>query len=473
MPEDVAAALEDDGTALEARFERLRAAFDLRAAPPLAARRAKLGALDAAIRARGDAIVRAVAADFGRRPEPEMLMGEVAVVLGAIGHARRRLRRWMRPRRSLTAFPAPGRALVLREPKGVVGVLSPWNYPFQLSMLPFATAVAAGNKVVLKPSERAPATADVVAALVAEVFDPDEASVVLGDAEVARRFAALPFDHLFFTGSTMVGRLVAEAAARNLTPVTLELGGKSPCVMMPDAAPARHAPMVAWGKWFGAGQTCIAPDYLLVPRGSAEAWARALAEGARRFLDPEHGSPDYTAIISPRHLARLRDMIEEAESSGATAIRVGEEAVSGRQMAPAIVLGAPPDSRLMQEEVFGPVLPIVEYDDLDGARALIAAREHPLALYAFGRNAGRALAFVRSVRSGGAMVNGTVLHAAAPGLPFGGVGPSGMGAYHGERGFLEMSHERVVLVAPQTRLMHRILPPYPDALRHAMRWMTR
>ena len=473
MPEDAAARLEDERAALEARFVRLRAAFDLRTAPPLAARRAKLGALDAAIRARGDAIVRAVAADFGRRPEPESLMGEVAVVLGAIRHARRRLGRWMRPRRSLSAFPAPGRGLVLREPKGVVGVLAPWNYPFQLSMLPLATAVAAGNKVLLKPSERAPATAETVAALVAEVFEPSEASVVTGDAEIARRFAALPFDHLIFTGSTAVGRLVAEAAARNLVPVTLELGGKSPCVMMPDAAPARHAPMVAWGKWFSAGQTCIAPDYLLVPRGSAEAWAQALAQGARRFLDPEGGSPDYAAMIDERHLARVEEMVREAEAQGATVIRVGEAAVSGRQLAPAIVLGAPSGSRLMHEEIFGPVLPIVEYDDLDGAREVIAAREHPLALYAFGRDAGRALAFVRSVRSGGAMVNGTVLHAAAPGLPFGGIGPSGMGAYHGERGFLELSHERAVLIAPQSRLAHRILPPYPDALRRAARWMTR
>ena len=472
MPEN-AAGPRGDEVALEARFERLRAAFSLPDAPPLAARRARLGALDAAICARGDAIARAVAEDFGRRPEPETLMGEVAVVLSAIRHTRRRLRRWMRPRRSVTAFPVPGRALVLREPVGVVGVMSPWNYPFQLSMLPFATAVAAGNKVLLKPSERAPATAEALAALVAEVFEPSEAGVVLGDADVARRFAALPFDHLFFTGSTAVGRLVAEAAARNLTPVTLELGGKSPCVMMPDAAPERHAPMVAWGKWFSAGQTCIAPDYVLVPRGSAEAWARALAQGARRFLDPARGSPDYTSLIDARHLARLEEMVREAQALGATVIRVGRDAVSGRQMAPAIVLGAPPGSRLMREEVFGPVLPVAEYDDLDGARALIAARDHPLALYAFGGDAGRALAFVRSVRSGGAMVNGTVLHAAAPGLPFGGIGPSGLGAYHGERGFLELSHERAVLVAPQTRLAHRILPPYPDAMRHTARWMTR
>ena len=357
MPEDAAAGLEDDGAALEARFERLRAAFDLRAAPPLAARRAKLGALDAAIRARRDDVVRAVAEDFGRRPEPETLMGEVAVVLGAIGHARRGLRRWMRPRRSLCLFPVPGRGLVLREPKGVVGVLAPWNYPFQLAMLPLATAVAAGNKVLLKPSERAPATARALAGLVAEVFDPDEAHVVTGGADLARRLAALPFDHLFFTGSTAVGRLVAEAAARNLVPVTLELGGKSPCVMMPDAAPERHAPLVAWGKWFSAGQTCIAPDYLLVPRGLAEAWARALADGARRFLDPARGSPDYAAMIDERHLVRVEALVREAEAQGAMVIRVGEDAVSGRQMAPAIVLGAPPASRLMREEIFARLWP--------------------------------------------------------------------------------------------------------------------
>ena len=373
----------------------------------------------------------------------------------------------MRPRRSLTAFPVPGRGVVLREPKGVVGVLAPWNYPFQLAMLPVATAVAAGNKVLLKPSERAPATADVLAALVAEVFEPSEAGVVMGGADVARRFAALPFDHLFFTGSTAVGRLVAEG--RGAQPDARDARARRQEPLRDDArrlARAARAP----GRLGQVVRRRADLHHARHPPGAARL-GRGL--GARRFLDPERGSPDYAAMIDARHLARVEAMVREAEAGGATVIRVGEDAVSGRQMAPAIVLGAPPGSRLMREEVFGPVLPIVEYDDLDGARALIAARDHPLALYAFGRDTARALAFVRSVRSGGAMVNGTVLHAAAPGLPFGGIGPSGMGAYHGERGFLEMSHERAVLIAPQTRLMRRLSPPYPDALRRAARWMTR
>ena len=459
---------------LRAAFDAQRAAFSLTDAPGRRERIARLRALEDAIRTRRTRLMAAVNEDFGHRSEMETLSSEIAFSLAGIKHMRRRLGRWARPRRSWAANPVPGRTWVLREPKGVVGVMSPWNYPIQLALVPLATALAAGNRVMLKPSERSPASSEALAELLDDTFGDDLVAVALGGPEVAAAFSALPFDHLFFTGSTETGRKVAEAAARNLTPVTLELGGKSPCVMMPDATPEAHAPLASWGKWFSAGQTCVAPDYLLVPKGSAGMWADAMLAGASAFLNPASRSADYTSLIDERHAERLERMLAEAEAGGATVRRAdpgGEP--RARQMAPAVVLGAPEGSRLLTEEVFGPVLPILEYRDLDHARALMAERPDPLALYAFGADAGAARRFVAGVRSGGAAVNVAILHLAVHDLPFGGIGTSGMGAYHGERGFLEFSHERAVLVAPQSRLMRVLIPPYDRTARRMIDRMAR
>ena len=441
-------------------FARLRAAFSLAAVPDPRARLARLRDLSRAIRDARPAILAAVSADFGHRAAMETATADLGFTLDAIAHLARVLPGWARPRRRWTLRPLPGRAEVWREPKGVVGVLSPWNYPVQLALVPLATAVAAGNRVILKPSERTPRTADLLARLVAQAFPPDEVAVVTGGPDVAAAVAALPLDHLFFTGSTATGRKVALAAAVNLTPVTLELGGKSPCVLMPDADPATHAPLIGWGKWFGAGQTCVAPDYLLVPRGTAGAWADALLGVAGRFL--ARGGRDYTALVDDAQRARLEAMLAE----GGTARRLPVD-LPGR-LAPTVVLDPPPGGRLMTEEIFGPILPILEYGRPGDAAAQVNAGGAPLAAYVFGRDARAAAAVLRGIRSGGGAINGTILHLAVPGLPFGGIGASGMGAYHGTRGLQEFSHERGVLAVAQGAWTRLLLPPYPAAIRRAM-----
>ncbi len=437
-------------------FARLRAAFSLAAVPAPRARIARLRDLARAIRAAP--LAAAIDADFGHRAAVETATADIGFTLDAIAQLVRVLPGWARDRKAWVVTPLPGRTAIWREPKGVVGILSPWNYPVQLALMPLATAIAAGNRVLLKPSERTPRTAEALARLLAEVFPPEEVATVTGGPEVAAAVAALPLNHLFFTGSTATGRKVARAAAANLTPVTLELGGKCPCIAMPDADPRTHAPLIGWGKWFGAGQTCVAPDYLMVPRGSADAWAAALLAVARRFVaDPR----DYTALIDDAHRARLTAMLAE----GGT-LRQAATGLPGR-MPPTVVLDPPPGGRLMTEEIFGPVLPILEYDTPAAAAARVNAGDPPLAAYAFGRDAGAAAALMRTIRSGGAAINGTVLHLTAD-LPFGGIGTSGMGAYHGTRGLQEFSHERGVLTVAQGPWTRLLLPPYPAVLRRML-----
>ncbi|UWQ22074.1 aldehyde dehydrogenase family protein [Jannaschia sp. W003] len=441
---------------------RLTGAFSLDAVPDLAARRARLTALGRAIGARQDALVRAVSEDFRPRAESETLTAELAFVQGAIRHTLRHLRRWTAPRRDWVLQPLPGRAETWMEPKGVVGVFSPWNYPIQLALVPLVTAVAAGNRALLKPSERAPHSSEALAALVADVFPEDEAAVVLGGPKTAQALTALPFGHIFFTGSTATGRLVARAAAETLSPVTLELGGRSPAVALPGADPAEHAPAVAWGRWLNAGQTCVAPNHLWVPRGTEGAWADALMDSARGFLPR-----DYTGMIDPRAGARVRAMLDEARAAGAE-VRTVEADVP---VPPSVVLDPPRDGALMREEIFGPVLPILPYDaPEDVLRA--EAGGTPLAAYVFGEH-GAARRFLARMRSGGGAVNAAVLHLALHDRAFGGIGQSGHGAYHGERGFREFSHERTVFTPLSTRALRVLAPPYPDAARRLFRRMGR
>jgi len=449
----------------KAAFARLRAAFSLETVPPPAARIERLKMLMRAIDANRDRIVATVSTDFGHRAPIETQTAEIGFTLQGIRHLIKRLPRWARPRRSLLMQPLPGTTAVWREPKGVVGILSPWNYPVQLALLPLATAIAAGNRVLLKPSERTPATADLLAQLIAEVFPPDEAAVVTGGPDVASAVSALPFDHLFFTGSTETGRKVALAAAANLTPVTLELGGKSPCIMMPDADPATHVPLAGWGKWYSAGQTCVAPDYMLVPRGSARIWADAMLDVARGFIGAD--GRDYTALIDAAHAERLSAMLDE----GGTILRI-ETDLPGR-MAPTVVIEPPQQGALMHDEIFGPILPILEYDSPEDVVGIVIGKNPPLALYAFGRDARAARALVARIRSGGATINGTILHLAVHDLPFGGIGTSGLGAYHGDRGLAEFTHERSVLTVAQGPWTRLLVPPYSAIMRRVIRRISR
>jgi coniferyl-aldehyde dehydrogenase len=468
----------DITTDLKARFAAQRAAFKAEPWPTLAVRRSRLDRLLALTRDHEAAIVAAIDADFGGRSAHETRFAELFVVSAAISHARSHLRRWTRTRRVATAphfWPARNR--LMPQPLGVVGVVSPWNYPFQLAIGPTVPALAAGNRVLIKPSDLTPHFSDLLAGLIAGLFDPEELHVVVGDLDVAKAFTTLPFDHLFFTGSTSVGLQVALSAAANLTPVTLELGGKTPAIIDPSADLGRSTRRIAFGKLLNAGQTCVAPDYLLVPRGRTAAVVDHLAAAVRAFYPTLQANPDYTAIISPAHRARLTALLDDARAQGARIVELAPagEGVDGGKMPPTLVLEVKPTMRVMQEEIFGPLLPIVEYQGIDAAIAHVTAGERPLALYWFGENAERRQRIMRETHAGGVTINDCLWHLAQEGQPFGGVGASGHGAYHGEWGFRTFSHDKPILHQARhagTAMFH---PPYGkrfDRLLQVLRRLT-
>ena len=447
-----------------ARFLAQREAFAADCNPSVAVRRERLDRLLGLIDGAEDALIAAVDADFGGRAAQETRIAEIYVTRRAIVHARRHLASWMRTRRAPTdlAF-LPGRNRLTPQPLGVVGVVSPWNYPIQLSLCPLVGALAAGNRALLKPSELTPRTSALLAELIGKAFAPDLLDVVVGDAEIGKAFVALPFDHLLFTGSTAVGRQVAAAAATNLTPVTLELGGKSPAIFDPSCDFAAASARLAAGKLFNAGQTCIAPDYLLVPRGRADAAAEAIAAAIGRLYPTLAANPDYTAIVSDRHRARLVGLINEARDAGTRIVEVNparESFEGSRKLPPTLAINPPPSTKLMREEIFGPALPIIEYDQLDDAIAHVNRGQRPLALYWFGRDSAARDRVLRETISGGVTVNDTLFHYAAEDLPFGGVGASGYGAYHGEQGFLTFTKEKAVFFQTRFNLANLLYPPY-------------
>jgi len=424
-----------------------------------------------------------IAEDFGTRSHIETVFAEMFLVRTGVKHARRHLRAWMKPRRAATALTQrPGRSLLLRQPLGVIGIISPWNYPLQLALGPLIGALAAGNRAMLKPSELTPRFSATLKERIASAFGADEVTVVTGGAEVGRHFAALPFDHLVFTGSTAVGRLVAQAAAKNLTPVTLELGGKSPAIVDPSALAtpsdrARTAERLAFGKLLNAGQTCIAPDYVLVPQAQRDALVEALRASVARMYPTIQDNPDYTSIVSERHYQRLRDLIEDARARGARVIELASDSGSAdaakRKLAPTLLLDVDDDMRVMQEEIFGPVLPIVVRDTLDAAIAYVNAHARPLALYWFGNDPARQQHVLANTIAGGVTINDTLLHIAQEGLPFGGVGPSGQGHYHGEFGFRQFSKEKPVFIQSRFAGVKLLYPPYGPRTERLLRLLSR
>jgi coniferyl-aldehyde dehydrogenase len=449
--------------ALHARLAAARAAFSADPFPSAAARRERL---DRLLDVLDDepAFVAALDADFGHRSAHETRLAELYVVAAEARHARRHLRRWMRVRAVATPLRLwPGRAEVMPQPRGVVGIISPWNYPVQLALAPVVGALAAGNRILLKPSELTPATSSLLAARIAARFAPDELAVIEGGADIGAAFAALPFDHLFFTGSTSVGRSVARAAAENLVPVTLELGGKSPAVFDESADLAYLAPRLMAGKLLNAGQTCIAPDYALVPRARVDAFVAAIRAATDALYPAARRAVDYTTIINDRHHARLCALVDDARRRGAAVVTLGPVDGHARHFAPTLIVGVDDTMAVMREEIFGPILPIEAYDGLDDALRRINARAQPLALYWFGDDEQRLQRVLRETHAGGVTVNDTLWHFAHEGLPFGGVGASGAGVYHGEHGFRTFSLDKPVFVqrrlAP-SRLLH---PPYGAA----------
>ena len=406
-----------------------------------------------------DQIIAALQSDFGKHPV-ETLLSEILPVLQEIGHSRRHLRRWMRPRRvapGLTGLGASAR--ILPQPKGVALIIAPWNYPFMLALGPLVSALAAGCSAIVKPSELTPATSALLARMIGQTFPPDLVAVAEGGVEVATELLSMPFDHIFFTGSPEVGRKVMAAAALHLTPVTLELGGKSPVIVGADADLAQAARWIAWGRFFNGGQTCVAPDHVLVHDSIAEAFSTALrTEVARMWSAPG----TLARVVNPRHGARIRALIDEAVAQGARAEVIGDAT---------LLSGTTGAMEVSRQEIFGPILPLIRFTGLEDALARIEAGPKPLALYVFG---GKALAdqVIRRSASGSVGVSLTLMTFSHPNLPFGGIGNSGMGAAHGHEGFRAFSHEKPVL---KNRFlpMPLLFPPYGPRVQRLARILLR
>lgn len=450
---------------LRLQFECQRAAFQREPYPSLAQRRDRIHRLKALLDKHGDAFAEAISSDFSHRSQHETQLAELFMLQAGIKHTLKHLKGWMQPRRMPTALHfLPGLNKLMPQPLGVVGVISPWNYPVQLAFAPALAALAAGNRVMLKPSELTPRTSALLARTVAEYFAPDEFTVMTGDAHVAKLFAELPFAHLFFTGSTAIGRVVAKAAAANLTPVTLELGGKTPVVVHESADLALTAERIAYGKLLNAGQTCVAPDYVLAPRHLVDPLARAIVAAMRRLYPTLARNRDYTAIVTARHLARLQALVVDAKAQGGKLFTSHKEKLDGtRKMMPTVVTKVRPSMQLMQEEIFGPVLPIVGYDQLDDAIDTIRRGEHPLALYWFGEVGPECERLLQATHAGGVTLNDCLWHLGQEDQPFGGVGASGQGAYHGVWGFNTFSHRKPVFSNPTLAATQLLAPPYGTA----------
>jgi coniferyl-aldehyde dehydrogenase len=453
-------------TELPGTLARLRAGWQA-SRPDYAQRRDDLQRLRGALKRRLEEMAETIAADFGKRSRHESLLADGMTVLNEIDHLRSHLRKWMKPARVGVGWRFwPARAEVRAEPVGVVGVISPWNYPVNLALIPLATAIAAGNHVYLKPSEHTPRTTEFLRSLLAEVFPADRVAIAAGGAQVAGAFAALPFDHLVFTGSTAVGRKVMAAAAPNLTPLTLELGGKSPAIVCADFPLEQAAARLATGKWFNGGQTCIAPDYVLIDEGRAPALAAALQEQVRARYGMLADSGDYTRIINDGQYARLESYLADARARGLQVLPLGEHGKPGERLfAPTVVMEPGDDALVMQEEIFGPILPIKSYRSLDEAIAYVNAHDRPLSLYPFSHDRGSVEKILRSTLAGGVTVNDTVLHFGINNLPFGGIGPSGMGAYHGRAGFDAFSKALPILWQPRRAGSDMLKPPYSKVAR--------
>lgn len=465
MNAPVESVIDSAATGLADLLARQRAAFQAERYPAIDIRRDRLARLLRLTLDNEDAIAAAIDADFGGRSRHETRLAETYLVASGAHDAMKNLARWMRPQRVAASLALlPGHGEILCQPVGVIGVVSPWNYPYQLAMAPALGALAAGNRVIVKPSELTPRTSELMRDLVARHFREDEFAVVLGDAKVGRAFVAQKWDHLFFTGSTAVGRQVARAAAENLVQCTLELGGKSPALVDEDADFGLIVPRLVAGKLFNAGQTCIAPDYALVPAARCDEFVAGVQAAIARLYPNLAANPDYTAIVNERHYRRLTALVEDARAKGAKVISVnpGERPLdpASRRFAPTVLMGVTDDMAVMQQEIFGPVLPVETYRTLDEAIARIDTRPRPLAFYYFGHDAKRTSRVLQQTIAGGVTINDALLHFAHEELPFGGVGESGSGAYHGEHTFRLFSNEKGVFHQPRISPAQLLWPPY-------------
>ena len=433
----------------------------------------RLGRLRAQILTHRREILAAIGADLGR-PEAETELAEMLPLLADLADQRRNLARWLRPRRVRSTVATLGnRAWVQREPRGRALIISPWNYPLVLTLGPLIPALACGNTAIIKTSELAPHSSSLLASLVREAFEESEVALFEGDATVAGALLELPFDHIFFTGSPAVGRVVMAAAARHLSSITLELGGKSPAIIDASADLDRAADVIAWGKCLNAGQTCIAPDHLYVHETVYE---QVLARLKWRLgnwygADPER-SPDLARIVTARHTGRLAELLADARSRGAQVLHGGRVALDRRFVAPTLLGGIPDDARIMQEEIFGPLLPIITYRAQDDLIARINAAPKPLAMYIWTRRPREARRLIARTSAGGTCINQVAVQFLQHNLPFGGVNQSGIGSYHGEWGIRAFSHERAIVDA-RLQLSSAFFPPYGARVRRTAALLRR
>ncbi|GGE36566.1 putative coniferyl aldehyde dehydrogenase [Halopseudomonas oceani] len=455
-------------SSMQKLFEAQRAAFRKAPIPSADDRIEHLKALKQAILKHQEALITAINEDFGRRSADETRLAEIMPSLEGIHYASKRVRRWMKPsKRKVGLAFQPAKAQVVYQPLGVIGIIVPWNYPLFLAIGPLVTALSAGNRAMIKMSESTPRTAEVLEQMLSEIFPEEQVAVVTGEADVGVAFSKLPFDHLLFTGATSIGRHVMRAAADNLTPITLELGGKSPAIISADVPLADAAERIAFGKAMNAGQTCVAPDYILCPRDRVEALAEALHHQFTAMYPSLLNNADYTQVVNPRQYQRLQSYLSDAQEKGARVLPVNpanEDLTGTRIIAPTVLLDVSDEMKVMQEEIFGPLLPILPYDQLDAALDYIADRPRPLALYYFGYDKAEQQRLMEQTHAGGMCVNDAVFHVAQDDLPFGGVGDSGMGHYHGHEGFLTMSKAKGVYIKQRYNGAKPIYPPYGGKL---------
>lgn len=422
----------------------------------------------------GAALARAMAEDFGHRSIDQSNLTDIAGTIASLKHSRAHLRKWMRPEKRSVDFPLNllgSRARVEYQPKGVIGIISPWNFPVNLTFAPLANVFAAGNRAMIKPSEFTEATSELMKTLIADYYSEEEVAVVTGGPEIGAAFSSLAFDHLIFTGATSIAHHVMRAAAENLVPLTLELGGKSPVVLGRSANLEKAASRIMAGKTMNAGQICLAPDYAFVPEeDTREFVGAAQAAIGKMFPSGLKDNDDYTSVINQRHYDRLNSYLDDAREKGAEIVEInpGNETFAQQphhKMAPHLILNPTDDMKVMQDEIFGPILPVKSYQETSEALDYINGRPRPLGLYYFGEDAGERDQVVNGTTSGGVTVNDVVFHVAQEDLPFGGIGPSGMGSYHGRDGFMEFSHKKAIYTQTGSEMLAMMRPPYGDAFR--------
>lgn len=462
---------------LQHAFAAAKAAYEGARLPSASERRATLSKLEAVLLAHQAELTRAISEDFSHRSSHETQLLEIFPALSAIRGAKRHVGRWMRSKRSWASlWFLPARTEIRPQPLGVVGIIVPWNYPLLLAIAPLVGALAAGNRVLIKMSEYTPRTGALFAKIIAERFAPDHVAVINGDAALAQEFSALPFDHLLFTGSTAIGKHVMRAAANNLTPVTLELGGKSPAIIGPECRIDDAVEKILFGKCLNAGQTCIAPDYVLVPRAQEQAFATVAQRVIAARYPRMATNTDYTAIIDDRHYARLVGYLNDAAAKGASVLPLASasESFTGtRKLPPTLLANVSNDMHVMQEEIFGPLLPLIPYDTLDDAIRFVNARPRPLALYYFGNFNDHIDRVLNETVAGGVTINETLLHISQESLPFGGVGPSGMGAYHGRHGFEIFSRMKPIFHQSALNGLWLFKPPYGARFESLIRFLLK